>query len=394
MMTLRLRRLWLRLGQLGALALTVLAGVLDVREGLADRRGLGDAPLALLQVGLAMAAVALWLPVHQQGSRRLPQATLVLAAASLTVTALWASHAVDFSGGSWGLAETCGLIAVTFVVARRGTARWAGPAVAAAMLAVAALPLRSGTDNVYVAVGLLLALVTAGAAGSGAFLRLLAARREQAVAVIRAEQRAEFARELHDFVAHHVTGIVVQAQAARYVGEQDPRQMIGALEQIERAGAETMASMRRMVGVLRDGKSAQLAPLAGVADLQPLLDQFNSSTEMTAVLCVDGSVDGLPVEISTSAYRVVLEALTNARRHASGASTVNVLVRRTPDRLLVRVADDGAMPRGLASPGRGYGLIGLAERVRAVGGTISAEPGITGGWVVDAALPLKQRVAQ
>lgn len=386
--------MWLRLGQLGALALTVLAGVLDVREGLVDRRGLDDALLALLQVGLAMAAVALWLPMHQQGSRRLPQATLVLAAASLAVTAIWAPHAADFSGGSWGLAETCGLIAVAFVVARRGTARWAGPAVAAAMLAVAALPLRSGTDNAYVAVGLLLALIAAGAAGGGAFLRLLAARREQAVAVIRAEQRAAFARELHDFVAHHVTGIVVQAQAARYVGEHDPHQMIGALEQIERAGAETMASMRRMVGVLRDGKSEQLAPLAGVADLQPLLDQFNSSTEMTAVLYIDGSVDGLPVEISTSAYRVVMEALTNAQRHASGASTVNVLVRRTPDWLLVRVANDGAMPRGPASPGHGYGLIGLAERVRAVGGTISAEPGITGGWVVDAALPLKQQVAQ
>ena len=126
--------------------------------------------------------------------------------------------------------------------------------------------------------GLLQALAAAGAAGVGLYLRIMAAGRERAMDAVRAEQRAEFARDLHDFIAHHVTGIVVQAQGARFVAEQDPQRVIVALEQIERAGAETMASMRRMVGVLRDPDArpdAPLAPLAGVTDLAPLLDGFN-----------------------------------------------------------------------------------------------------------------------
>ena len=108
---------------------------------------------------------------------------------------------------------------------------------------------------------------------------------------VRAEQRAEFARDLHDFIAHHVTGIVVQAQGARFIAEQDPQRVLLALEQIEQAGAETMASMRRMVGVLRDPQAppdAPLAPVAGVAELAPLLDQFNGAGGPVARLHVDG----------------------------------------------------------------------------------------------------------
>jgi len=100
-------------------------------------------------------------------------------------------------------------------------------------------------------------------------------------------------------------------------------------------------------------------------------------------------VHGLPVEVSTSAYRVVMEALTNIRQHADGARVADVWVRRTPEWLLVRVANDGAAPRGGSPRDRpGYGLVGLTERVRAVGGRLTAGPGIDGGWVVDAALPL------
>lgn len=90
-----------------------------------------------------------------------------------------------------------------------------------------------------------------------------------------------------------------------------------------------------------------------------------------------------------------MEALTNIRRHAQGARVADVWVRRTPDWLLVRVANDGSAPRATAPrEAPGYGLVGLTERVRAVGGRISAGPGIDGGWVVDAALPLDQEVAR
>jgi signal transduction histidine kinase len=195
-----------------------------------------------------------------------------------------------------------------------------------------------------------------------------------------------------------VTGIVVQAQGAKFVAEQDPQRVLLALEQIEQAGAETMASMRRMVGVLRDPESkpdAPLAPIAGVSDLGPLTEQFTAAGGAKARLHVDGPVDGLPVEVSTSAFRVVMEALTNIRQHAAGAKVADVWVRRTPEWLLVRVADDGAAKPAGPRDRTGYGLVGLTERVRAVGGRLTAGPGIEGGWVVDAAFPLNNtKVAQ
>jgi signal transduction histidine kinase len=192
-----------------------------------------------------------------------------------------------------------------------------------------------------------------------------------------------------------VTGIVVQAQGAKFIAEQDPKRVLLALEQIEQAGAETMASMRRMVGVLRDPESkpdAPLAPVAGVPELGLLTEQFTAAGGPLARLHVDGSEDVLPVEVSTSAYRVVMEALTNIRQHAGAARVADVWVRRTPDWLLVRVANDGQPPKPAPPRERpGYGLVGLTERVRAVGGRITAGPGIEGGWVVDAAFPLNVR---
>lgn len=397
MMTDRYGRWWVRIGQLAGLATLGLVGVLfDLRLGLLRGTGPLDFLLAWVRVGLAVTAAVIFLPVHRQGSRYLPQVALLLAMASLTVTAGLVVTGADLAG-SWGLAESLGLLGVIFVVARRGATGWAVAAVAATALAVAVLPLRTGIGSMPVIFGLFQALGAAGAAAGGAHLRLLADRRERAVAVVRAEQRAEFARDLHDFIAHHVTGIVVQAQGARFIAEQDPQRVMVALEQIERAGAETMASMRRMVGILRnpDAGPQPLAPLAGVADLQPLLDGFRSATTAQVRLHVDGTLDGLPVEVSTSAYRVVMEALTNTRQHAPDARSVDVMMRRTPDWLLIRVTDDGATPRIPPARGHGYGLIGLSERVRAVGGTITAGPGIAGGWVVDAPLPLhRQAVAR
>jgi signal transduction histidine kinase len=265
-------------------------------------------------------------------------------------------------------------------------------AVVATVAAVGLLPARGGFEYQYVIGGLTLALAAAAAIGTGVYLRTLASSRQRAMDAVRAEQRAEFARDLHDFIAHHVTGIVVQAQGARFITEEDPKRVLLALEQIENAGAETMASMRRMVGVLRDPEArpdAPLAPIAGVLELPGLIENFSGAGGPLARLHVDGDVHGLPVEVSTSAYRVVMEALTNIRQHADGARVADVWIRRTPEWLLVRVANDGAPPRTPAVRDRpGYGLVGLTERVRAVGGRITAGPGIDGGWVVDAALPL------
>jgi len=144
----------------------------------------------------------------------------------------------------------------------------------------------------------------------------------------------------------------------------------------------------RIVRVLCD---APVAPLAGVGDLHELIDGFNSAGTISAALHVEGPVDDLPVEIGSSAYRVVMEALTNVRRHANKASRVDIVLHRTAEWLFVRVGDDGhgGGPRGHS---HGFGLVGLHERVGALGGRIQAGPGAGGGWVVDAALPIAKQL--
>jgi signal transduction histidine kinase len=382
------RLLLRRLGQLAALGALAALGLYDVQESM--RQG---QPIALLQVLAAVAAAAVWLPAHRQNSTALPKAAIWLGVGSLVLTVVVGSGQQN---AGWGFAESAALLGVLFVVARRAKP---GPAVVAVIVvgaAVSFLPLRGGQSPAFVIIGLIQALAAAAAIGLGIYLRTIESSRQRAVDAVRAEQRTEFARDLHDFIAHHVTGIVVQAQGARFIAEQDPQRVLLALEQIEQAGAETMASMRRMVGVLRDPLSrpdAPLAPVAGVPEIEVLLEQFTAAGGAVARLHLDGEIDALPVEVSTSAYRVVMEALTNIRQHAGGARAADVWIRRTPDWLLVRVADDGTDGKAAVPRERpGYGLVGLTERVRAVGGRITAGPGIDGGWVVDAAFPLQVRV--
>ncbi|WP_433383237.1 sensor histidine kinase [Actinoplanes sp. CA-142083] len=388
------RILLLRFGQAGALIVLALLGLFDVAQGRLLTQS-GWEILGLIRILLAIGAAAIWLPAHQQGSVSLAKTTIWLSLTSMVVTFVVAFSHPEY--GSWGLAESLALLGVMFVVARRAHPGWAVAAVISAGAAVSFLPLRGGQSSEFVIFGLIQALAAAAATGLGVYLRLIESSRQRAVDAVRAEQRAEFARDLHDFIAHHVTGIVVQAQGAKFIAEQDPQRVLKALDQIEQAGAETMASMRRMVGVLRDPESkpdAPLAPVAGVHDLAPLLEQFTAAGGPVGRLHLDGTVDGIPVEVSTSAYRVVMEALTNVRQHAAGARVADVWVRRTPEWLLVRVANDGtARPAGPRERS-GYGLVGLTERVRAVGGRISAGPGIEGGWVVDAAFPLNVKVVQ
>ncbi|MDI1462615.1 histidine kinase [Catellatospora sp. KI3] len=390
MTTSPLRPWLLLLGRFAAFVGLAVLGLIDLRYGM-----LYENPLHILvRVLPALAVAAIWLFPHRPGSKPLPWFALLGAVGSLGVTGLLflLGRSADYGGGSWGLAETAGLLGLLYVTARLAPA-WTAPwAVLGLGAAVTLLPLRSGTDNRMIIIGMLLGLAAAGVGTAGVYMRMMDTGRRRALEEVRTAQRAEFARDLHDFIAHHVTGIIVQAQGARYVAEQDPRRALVALEQIEAAGAETMASMRRMVSVLREPE-APLAPLAGAGDLPPLLERFNQSSPAVARLHVDGLLDDLPVEVSTSAYRVVMEALTNVRRHAVNARVVDVSVRRASGWLFVRVADDGAPPRPVGARERGYGLVGLGERVRAVGGRINAGPGIERGWLVDVAMPLTWREA-
>jgi signal transduction histidine kinase len=377
-----MNRILVGLLQVAGLGAIAVIGLVDVSAGLTD------SALFPVQVLTAMAAAAVWLPHYKPGSTVLPLAAIGMAGVSLLITAGLAVESPY--GGLWGLAESAALLIVLAVVARNARPDLAVLALVAVGTAVSLMPLRAGHSTIYATFCLVQALGAAGAIGLGVTLRMTANNRQRALDSVRAEQRAEFARDLHDFIAHHVTGIVVQAQGARFIAEQDPKRVLLALEQIEQAGTETMASMRRMVGVLRDPESkpdAPLAPVSGVPELLPLAEQFTAAGGPPARLHLEGDPHGLPVEVSTSAYRVVMEALTNARQHAPQATAVDVWVRRAQDQLLVRVANDGPAPR--PSPNSpGYGLVGLTERVRAAGGQIVSGPGVDGGWVVDAVFPL------
>ena len=308
-----------------------------------------------------------------------------------------------------------GVAAATVVVARlAGLPEEPAPATALALAvlvasAVRALPTRQAAvvvgGGLVVVVGSWLAAVplvpeatviptvnaatwlAAVAAGLGG--RLLVARREAAVERVRQDERLAVARELHDVVAHHITGIVVQAQAAQILartGSDDPGRLAGSLADIEAAGSEALTSLRRVVGLLRDAEDA--SPVTpGPEALGTLVGRFESRGGPAVRVRLPDDGAAWPPEVTTTVYRVVQEALTNITRHASHARLVTVGVRRTPEAVVVEVSDDAPPSPGLR-PGGGYGLIGMRERVEALGGTLRAGPRPEAGWTVMAALPL------
>lgn len=252
-------------------------------------------------------------------------------------------------------------------------------------------------------------LLATSAVVGGLYLRSLDADRARAVTAARRSQRLELARDLHDFVAHDVSEMVAQAQAGRFIGEEHPEKALAALERIEEAGLTALASMDRTIHMLHDvddggatpqEQSAASRPLPGLADLPRLVDRFAASSPAEVHLDLDPALPGTVArEVSATAYRVVVEALTNIRRHAPTAARVDVEVQVAAGAtLMITVVDDGGAPpvRGpVAADQRcgGLGLPGLTERVESLGGTLAAGPGGDGGWNVTVTMPLGAKVA-
>jgi len=198
-------------------------------------------------------------------------------------------------------------------------------------------------------------------------------------------ERARIARELHDVVAHHMSVMVVQAAAARAVGERDRAAAAQALERVEESGRAGLAEMRRLLGLLDADDRAEREPQPGMARLDDLLQSMRA-TGLSVEAVVEGTPRPLPPGVDLSAYRVVQEALTNSMKHASGASA-RVLLRYEADALELEVADDGPGPFGEVEATGGRGLIGMRERVQLCGGEFEAGPNNGGGFVVRARLP-------
>ncbi len=269
----------------------------------------------------------------------------------------------------------------------------------------------------------LLQFVVAGMAGiltrtHRAYVTEVEARAEQAeaerdreAALVAARERARIARELHDVVAHHVSLMAVQSEAAASLLPDRPAEAGKSVQIIGQTAREALTELRRLLGVLRgpaDGRQASTAPPVSISALDDVLVQVRQAG-IAVDLRVEGSPSKLAPGVDLTAYRIVQEALTNTVRH-SGASEAAVTVRYEPGYVTVSVTDTGQgpvavsvgreagpaanagadPPKGngtrLAGPG-GFGLAGIAERVASCGGSLTVGPGQAGGFAVTARLP-------
>jgi len=200
-------------------------------------------------------------------------------------------------------------------------------------------------------------------------------------------ERARIARELHDVVAHHISMIAVQAETARLTTPGMPAEGATRLAAIGDTARAALTEMRRLLGVLREDAGADMsrAPQPGLEQLNGLIDEARESAGASTRLIVRGTVVPLDPGVQLTAYRIVQEALTNARRHAPGAA-VDVELDYTGDALHVRVRDNGPGPPAVDN-GTGHGLLGMRERVGMVGGTLRTGSARIGGFQVEARLP-------
>lgn len=229
--------------------------------------------------------------------------------------------------------------------------------------------------------------------GTGLYFRARDRERGSAVeAEVLAAQHAErmaLARELHDIVAHYVTGIVVHAQAAQAVVAVNPGAAREVLPIITDSGNEALAAMRRLVGTLRGSELAG-APASALstsdiaADVREVAEQSGQPVHLEFDL-----PDQVPPDLGRSVLRLVQESLTNARKHAEQLSRVDVSVSTREGVVHVLVVDDGRGTRQTPVGGSGgYGLVGMRERVELLGGTFDAGKRPGGGWEVRAELPI------
>jgi signal transduction histidine kinase len=340
---------------------------------------LGDLPRRPMD-GLAVLAVALQ-SVPLAGRRRWPLACLALVAVGFSLDQLRAYHTTAAIGLPLAL-----LSAGAHLTHHRRTAVLV--ASAAYVPLVVALD-RSGSAESVVDF-LTFYLLLAGAWVVGVWLRQSRAaeaeRRRHLAESTRAAERTRIARELHDVVTHHVTAMVVQADAARYlVG--DPVALERTFDAVSTTGRRAIGDLRHVLDLLDPDHGPEVRPPA-VGDLAELVEQTRSAGQP-----VEYAQEGEPPAVAggaeVAAYRVVQEGLTNALKHARGSRT-SVRVRHGHDEIVVEVGTDGPGSRAPSpSPGgSGRGLTGLRDRVEVLGGELSAGLRTDGGFVVRARIPL------
>ncbi len=325
--------------------------------------------LPSLAVALLGAAVLPWRRAHPLAAT----ATAIGIANTVQVAALAGDVRWE------GLGTAIFFFLFPFALGRWGSGRevLGGVGVFAAALGLAAVAGNTAGDLVGGAVAVLLA----GAVGVGIRYQQLSGREK--LNSTRSRERVALARELHDTVAHHVSAIAVQAQAGRAIARSDAAAVPEILEVIEEQASRALEEMRTMVGALREGDDAELAPQQGVHDIERLAGPNGPGPRVMVEL--SGALVDLRPSVDAAVYRIAREAITNARRHAEHATGVIVRVEEVDTGVRLTVDDDGVGDDSHPAPG--FGLAGMAERVKLLGGTFSAGPRPGGGWNVTAVLP-------
>ena len=329
----------------------------------------------------------------------LPLGFLRPAAAAVAVTT-----ASVLSLGLFQLLPVAGLAAQLIVLYRLGRR---GPQLLAVMLALPFLVLAlaaSAAGETWVVTVLLASLAPAAALAGIArrarseALAHSAARLDIAGSVLEHTargERARIARELHDVVAHHISMVAVQAETARLTTPGMPAVGAQRLSEIGDTARASLTEMRRLLGVLREDAQpdgADRQPQPGLQQLNELLDEARDASGTGTRLIVSGRPVVIDPGVGLAVYRIVQEALTNARRHAPGAA-VDVDVHYTAGTLQLRIRDNGPGPPPPAGPDGGHGLLGMRERAAAVGGELRTGPAAGGGFLVEASLPAQAEAA-
>jgi signal transduction histidine kinase len=244
-----------------------------------------------------------------------------------------------------------------------------------------------GNSWVFWSTGIVLGVLAGAIGGRQQRLVLELQRAQEALSADAARQeRQRIAREVHDVIAHSLTVTMLHLTTARMALRRDLNKAEDTLTEAERLGRQALADVRRAVGLLHDGDGGTGATgpaLPGIEELPALLDSYRAAgVTLRAEVATDA--ERLSPASSLAVYRTVQESLANAAKHAPGAP-VAVEVRDDDDDVLVRVRDDGGTPTAPATS-TGLGLRAMDERVRALGGSVTAGP-LEDGWTVDCRIP-------
>ncbi|MFI8526942.1 sensor histidine kinase [Promicromonospora sukumoe] len=352
-------------------AAMVLLGVLTLSTVL-SRQASGSAALPLELVDLAAAVVSLALLPLMWARRSVPLALVLAALAAVSPGATPAATSAVLQIARWSPLRTAVLVAAASTAAHAVQGLWRPPSFPLGwwlLCDVAVHAALLGWGAYLQARAQLLADLRARA-------RRAEADREQALEAARSGERNRIAAEMHDALGHRLSLLAATAGAVEYRPDAPPEQLAVAAGRVRTGAAEALEDLRQLVRLLRGG-SDRLAPPPTLRDIPGLVDAARSvGTPVTLDRTGDrsddrtGDHDAEPSPpVAAAAYRVVQEGLTNARRHAPGAS-VRVTVTTSPDEVRVVVADDG--PARTADGEPGTGLVGLRERVELLDGTLDA----------------------